>query len=320
MNEASITVAIPFRGQWSMLRCAVESVLAQTTSQWHLVVCDNASGDASVESQLRAYGDERIRYIDNEEDLGIVGNFNRCLDAAETDLATLLHCDDRLAPGYCAAMICAFENRSDAVAHYCRPQSIDERGRPCFSTREFVKRFFEPRREEGVVVLRGEPGAAAILRGNFICGPAICFRKSALGERRFDPAWGQVMDIELHVRLLMDGETIVGLPAALYCYRRHHGQTTARNIQDLSFFDEHFRLYDVLQAQAEQMGWRGLARVARRKRVVTLQLLYWALADLTKADFRYALQKGRLLFGGSSTLGNARANEADVETYTENAN
>lgn len=307
MDEPQITIAIPFRGCWRLLRSAVESVIGQTTPHWRVVVCDNGSLDEEdVEARLLDYDDARIAYVRNPRDLGIVGNFNRCLEAAETDLVVLLHADDRLMPNYCEAMLGACAGRPDAVAHYCQPQAINVRDEPCFSTREVVKRFFAPARKKKVAILRGEAAAAALLRGYHVCSPSMCFRKSVLDGRRFDPAWGQVMDIELNVRLLMDGETIAGLPARLYCYRRHTGQTTAQNIQNLSFFQEHVRLYDLLHGKAATMGWRELAAVARRKRIVKMQLCYWALVDLSHADLRHFWKKARFLArGGQANRGMA---------------
>jgi hypothetical protein len=44
--------------------------------------------------------DARISYVRNPTNLGIAGNWNRCLELAETALFTLHHADDRLNARY----------------------------------------------------------------------------------------------------------------------------------------------------------------------------------------------------------------------------
>ena len=72
------------------------------------------------------FGDERISYHKNETNLGMVPNWNRQFELAETDLLTLLHQDDCLLPNYVALMETAqmrfIEARSaNVLFRRCRP-------------------------------------------------------------------------------------------------------------------------------------------------------------------------------------------------------
>ena len=133
------------------------------------------------------------------------------------------------------------------------------------------------------------------MRGNFIMCPTLCYRRSTLGARRFDHGWEQVQDLDLTIRLLMDGETLVGTSEVAYAYRRHPESATWVQSQNRLRFDEEFRLFDQIAAHADALGWDEVARVSRRKRIVKLHLLYRAFGDLLRLRFRAAKQTLRYL-------------------------
>src|SRR5262245_61189654 len=123
--EAAITFAIPFYTGGEYLRCAVESVLRQTRPDWELLVCDDAGPEPGTEALLRSFADARVRYVRNEANLGMIGNWNQCLDLARTDLVTLLHADDALLPGYADLMVKAAAGHPRAAAFFCAARIID---------------------------------------------------------------------------------------------------------------------------------------------------------------------------------------------------
>jgi len=274
-----ITFAIPFYRGLGWLGEAIESVRAQRIAEWRAVVLDDR-GEASeaVHERIAGLGDPRIEYRANPATLGMVGNWNRGLDAASTDLVTLLHSDDRLLPHYAEQMLSLAESHPRAVALCCAAELIDAEGRPTWTPADSYKRLLVPRAEPWR--LAGEAGLRALLRGDFVMCPTLCWRRSRLGARRFEPGWRQVQDLELLARLLLDGDEIVGTHRAAYAYRRHPESATARQSEDLSRFEEEFALYDRLAARAGERGWRGAERAARRKAVVRLHLGFRIAADL----------------------------------------
>jgi glycosyltransferase involved in cell wall biosynthesis len=289
-NGAAISVCIPFYAGRDYLRRAVESVLAQDLVAWELVVADDGGPEADVEGLVRGYGDSRIRYVRNPQNLGMVGNWNRCLDVATGDLVTLLHADDELRPGYCGLMVRAAAGQPQAVAFFCRATIIGPGQGERFSFPDFVKRFLAPgpdRRQ----VLRGESALRAILRGNFIMCPTLCYRKSRLAGRRFSPRWKFVQDMDLIARLLLEGETLVGLPETAFAYRRHDENATSAYTENLFRFEEESLLYEELGRAALARGWRRAARVAAGKWIVKLNLGYCALRDACRLRLGPSLRK-----------------------------
>ena len=298
----TLGVAIPFYRNTDYLRRAVESVVAQEDPDWRLWIVDD-SGETELGELARAIaeerGDPRIVYARNPENRGMVRSWNRCIDLADTELVTLLHGDDQLLPHYVATLRALAADHPEAVAHYCGARIVDAGGREVFSLPDFVKGFLAPGRG-AVTPLRGEEGATALMRGNFIMCPTLCFRRPVLADRRFDPRWEQVQDLALTVQLLMEGEEIVGSAEVAYAYRRHEESATTRQSRSRLRFDEEFALFDQVAERARELGWASTARVAERKRIVKLHLLYRALRDLlglrpaaARDTLRYLARGGR---------------------------
>jgi glycosyltransferase involved in cell wall biosynthesis len=270
----TLTFAIPFYSGMRYLPRALDSVRAQTDPNWRALVCDDGDTDG-VEALVRGYGDERIRYFKNARNLGMAGNWNRCLELADSDLVTLLHDDDQLLPTYCALMRAAAASAPAAAAFFCRARVIDSTSAPKFSFPDAYKRLINPALRRAS--LTGEPGLRALLRGNFITCPTLCYRRSSLGEIRFDARWKFVLDLDLTVRLIVDGKELIGLPEVAYLYRRHDANATVGYTRTLFRFREESEMYDQLHEIAVARGWRACARMAREKRIIKLNLLYCAV-------------------------------------------
>lgn len=289
-----LTIAIPFYRGTDYLRRAVASVWRQTDPNWHLVVCDDGP-DPDVR-QFVETGDPRVRYLRNVRNLGMAGNWNRCLAAADTDLVNLLHADDELLPDYVAVMRTAAARYPDAAALFCRAKVIDAAGRDAFSPVDFVKRFLEPK-AKGPLVLHDASAVEALMHGDFIMCPTVCYRRSRLPVERFRPEWRMVLDLDFFTRLLFAGQTMVGLPDVAYAYRRHAENATTEYTESLLRFEEESRLHDVVAATARARGWRTAARVAAGKRVIKFHLLFRMGMDVARLRFGSAARKWRFLRG-----------------------
>ncbi|HEV3344895.1 MAG TPA: glycosyltransferase family A protein, partial [Pirellulales bacterium] len=205
----TITLAIPYYSNLEYLRKAIESVLRQTDDSWKLLVSDDGEHGAEAERLVLGFHDGRMAYHGNQRRLGMAGNWNRCLDLADTDLVTLLHADDELLPDYTATMCKEAERRPEACALFCGAEVIGEGGERRFSLPELVKKALRPGRGRRIE-LAGREGVKALLRGNFIMCPTLCYRQRLLGERRFSDRWQMVQDLDFTTRLLLEGETLVG--------------------------------------------------------------------------------------------------------------
>lgn len=102
-----ITVAIPaYKREW--LGEAIESVMAQTYTDFELLVVDDHSPYHLQEVVHPYLRDPRVRYFCNAENLGrksIVHNWNRCLELAQGEYFVLLCDDDILLPQFLECLL-----------------------------------------------------------------------------------------------------------------------------------------------------------------------------------------------------------------------
>ena len=293
-HEPQITIAIPFHRGLSYLKEAIESVLAQKRSEWRLLVCDDGSLEPGAAELVSSYADRRVACHANPEQLGMVENWNRCIDLAGTDLVTLLHADDRLEPDYADTMLEVAARHPDAAAYFCDARIIDAAGEERFSLADAVKRHLVPR-GPGDVALSGEPGVRALMRGNFIMCPTLCFRKSVLDGARFSGIWKQVQDLDFTTRLLMSRKILIGARRVAYAYRRHPESATSLQTRSLLRFEEEFALFGQIANHAEELGWSKASRVSRRRTIIRMNLLYSLLRDLARLPAADSLARLRLL-------------------------
>jgi len=239
-----ITVAIPYHRNPDYLRQALDSVHRQTMLPAEVVVVDNSGSDIALPAT--------VRHVKSPGNSGLAAYFSQCLDAAQTPWCTVMHADDIMFPGYIEAMDGAARNHPEASGIFCKTRSVNEAGREIFFFRDWFKNFLWPRGGSHVA-LKGETGLRTLLTGNFIMCPTMCYHVRLLGEERFDPRWKFALDIDFNSRILLRGGTLVGLKKTLYCYRRHHGATSAA--KDCEMIRETQQCVDDICTTALAQGW-----------------------------------------------------------------
>lgn len=99
MSSSLVTVAIPTYNGAAYLAETLSRVLAQTYSNIEVLVVDDVSKDETVAIvQQFAAKDNRIRLVQNEVNLGLVGNWNRCIDLARGEWIKFCFQDNHIEP------------------------------------------------------------------------------------------------------------------------------------------------------------------------------------------------------------------------------
>ncbi|MBC7766807.1 glycosyltransferase [Arenimonas sp.] len=75
------------------IKQAIDSVLSQTFQDWELLIVDDCSTD-NTKKIISTYSDDRIRYIQNPENLGITENRNKALSLSTGEYVAVLDSDD----------------------------------------------------------------------------------------------------------------------------------------------------------------------------------------------------------------------------------
>jgi len=109
MQKPIVTVAIPVYNGERFIKQAIDSVLNQTYKDFVLKIFDNCSTDRTSKI-INSFNDERIGYIKNEKNIGMLSNWKKALDSASTRYVALLFSDDFYKPMFLEKTIKVFEN------------------------------------------------------------------------------------------------------------------------------------------------------------------------------------------------------------------
>jgi glycosyltransferase involved in cell wall biosynthesis len=126
MSATRVTVGIPTFNRAEWLGGAIQSVLAQTFTNFRLIVSDNASDDATPDV-VRSFSDSRIDYVRSERNIGPAGNFNRLIALAKTEFFVLLPDDDVLYPDHLGAAVEVLDRFASIGLVHSAFDVIDER-------------------------------------------------------------------------------------------------------------------------------------------------------------------------------------------------
>lgn len=93
----SLTIAIPSYNKEKYIERCIKSVLIEKQYIDKIFVVDNCSSDKTLE--LARKFEPEVTCIKNDTNLGMSGNFNKCIELCNTDWLMILHADDELLPG-----------------------------------------------------------------------------------------------------------------------------------------------------------------------------------------------------------------------------
>ncbi len=234
MNRPKISVLIPTYNYARFLPEAIESVLAQDFRDFELLIVDDCSADDTAKIvQPFCARDERVRFSVNHANLGMVNNWNHCLQQARGEYIKFLFGDDKLChPQALRKMVTLLESHPSATLAASARVILDDKSkaidvwRPlaegCHNGQKIITAYLM----ENGKNLVGEPSA-------------VLFRK-ADAARGFDPQYRQIVDVEMWFHLLEKGD-LAYTREPLCAFRCHPLQQTERNTDSGVAWKEHAR-------------------------------------------------------------------------------
>src|SRR5215204_2400285 len=126
-----LTIGLPVYNGDACLADAIESAIAQTFTDWQMIICDNASTDRTGDiCREFATRDSRIRYVRNDENIGLTRNFNKAFELSNSEYFKWLAHDDICLPTFFERCIEALDANPAAAVAYPLSRAIDGNGNP----------------------------------------------------------------------------------------------------------------------------------------------------------------------------------------------
>ena len=128
MEDRLVTIIMPVYNAELYLRDAIESVLAQSYKKFIFMIINDGSTD-QTEKIILEYEDEKIQYISNEENLGIVKTLNKGIALSHTKYIARMDADDICDPKRLEQQINVMEQDSQIALLGTWAELIDEQGK-----------------------------------------------------------------------------------------------------------------------------------------------------------------------------------------------
>jgi len=218
-----VSIGIPTYNGARHLRDSIESVLDQTFKDFELVLIDDVSSDETCAiAEEYARKDPRVSAVRNGKTLGLVGNFNRCIELAKGRYVCVWHQDDVMMPQNIEKKVALLETNSQVGFVHSNVLMIDEQGQVLSehweldsrrdyvcAGREFFLRMIQPSK-------------------NYVCCPSVLARRECYEKLGgFHSELYFTCDWELWMRFSLYYD--VGcLGAPLIRFRRHTGSESYR--------------------------------------------------------------------------------------------
>lgn len=124
-----VTIGLVTYNRSFLLREVIDSLLAQTYTNFELIISDDCSSDDTQKiCEQYARKDDRIRYIRHNKNIGGVNNFNFVLKRARGEYFMWAADDDLWEPDFILELVSAHKRREDAVVAFCDHDIADFSG------------------------------------------------------------------------------------------------------------------------------------------------------------------------------------------------
>ena len=167
-----VSIIMPTYNRAGLITTAIKSVVEQTHKNWELLIVDDGSDDETAMVVSNFTGDERIKYIKKEHG-GVCRARNAGLNLAQGERVAFLDSDNSWDSEFLALLLAAIETNTIDIV-YCG---------------------LKLRQKGWTVGYRGEEfNYAECLKSNYVDMNALMFKRSVIGDSRFDESIRRLND------------------------------------------------------------------------------------------------------------------------------
>ncbi|MDO4476185.1 MAG: glycosyltransferase family 2 protein [Lachnospiraceae bacterium] len=236
LHQPLISVVVPlYKTPEHFLRQLVESLQAQTYSNWELCLSDGSGEDSPLTGLLKQLQeDKRIQVVSSPVPLGISENTNAALDIARGDYIVFADHDDLLPAWAMYELVHTINENPEADLIYSDEDKVSFDG----------KEYFEPH-------FKSDFNIDLLCSMNYFCH-LVCVSR-ALYEKtgQLDPAYNGAQDYDFVLRAAEQAKCICHIPKVLYHWRSHKDSTAENPASKMYAFEAGQR---AVQAHYDRIG------------------------------------------------------------------
>lgn len=209
----SLSVLMTVYNGGRFLRQAVESVLAQSYSDFEFLIVDDASNDGSPEI-IKAYQDPRIRIIQNPYNQGQTASLNIGLREARGEYVARIDADDIAFPHWLRSQVNFLENNGEVDVLSAGLVTFDDKG--------LGKAYFSSSCREDILL-------KAIIKSPLNHGSVLMKKVVILNIGGYNNNYKIAADYGIWTNLLRQNGCITSNPDIVMAIRRHADSESEKN-------------------------------------------------------------------------------------------
>lgn len=227
-----VSVLMPVYNAEPYLAQAIDSIINQTFTDWELIIINDGSTDGS-ETVIQKYEDNRIYYLKNDTNLGLIKTLNKGIDLCAGKYIARMDADDIALAERLSLQIDFLDKYPQYIMCGTNATVINNNGLNTGKIRNLCE--------------------SSLLKINLLFSvpfihPSILIRKDILENNRYDESYKHVEDYELWCRIAKCGN-ISNINKDLMLYRWHDTNVSVLNNET------QVRLTNkIITAQLQQLG------------------------------------------------------------------
>ena len=209
LKKIMVTVMMTAHNAERWIAEAIESVLAQEFKNFELLIVDDGSTDRTAQIIHRYRWDPRLKFFQNERQLGIAPSRNLILNIARGKYIAVCDADDLMRPALLQHLAGFLEDHRQVGWVYTSRLYINEEGRPM-----------------GVAPAIPMNGIVEYRRNVIQHAGSMIRRKLMLDAGGYDPAMSCCEDYDLALKISKHAKILALSGESHYLYRRHSGSAS----------------------------------------------------------------------------------------------
>lgn len=206
ISRPKVSVILTSYNHSKYISQSIESVLSQDFDDFELLIIDDCSKDNSAEI-ISSFKDGRIKFVKNEENLGMVRTINKGIEMARGEYISHFNSDDLFYDkSKLAKQVRFLDDNPEHGAVFTRAQLIDDKG----DIFKDVKHSYYLKMDQQQNQDRFAWLGFFFYKSNCLCYPSVMIRKAVYEEIGvFDPSYTIMQDLDMWIRICKKFEIFV---------------------------------------------------------------------------------------------------------------